>query len=133
MDWNLAANVATVVGAIAAIIGGGIALWTFMRTKQTRRAEWLASLHKQFFEEERYVRVRRVLDYRSEPDYSNLKVAVSAEQHHDLVDEFYRYLNFFEFLASLKKLKQISDEEILALFEYDLAMLKTHDFVLAIL
>ena len=73
-----------------------------MRTNRTRRAEWLASLHKQFFEEERYVRVRRVLDYRSEPDYSNLKVAVSAEQHHDLADEFYRYLNFFEFLASLK-------------------------------
>lgn len=133
MDWSVAANVATTVGAIAGIAGGAFALWTFVHSSRTRRAEWLASLHEQFFETDRYVRVRRVLDYRSEPQYSELRTAIAAEQPHELADELYRYLNFFEFLASLRQLRQISDREILSLFEYDLRMLMDRDFVLAAL
>jgi hypothetical protein len=129
MDWGLAANVATTLGAFAGIVGGGFALWTFVRASRTRRAEWLASLHEQFFEKGRYVSVRRVLDYRSEPEYSELRMAIAQEQHHELADEFYRYLNFFEFLAGLRELRQISDQEILSLFEYDLRMLGDHKFV----
>jgi hypothetical protein len=133
MNWSQAANVATTVGAVAGIAGGWFALWTFVHASRTRRAEWLASLHEKFFEMDRYVRVRRVLDYRSEPQYEELSRAVAAEQPHELTDELYRYLNFFEFLASLRRLRQISDKEMLALFEYDLRMLGDHAFVLAAL
>lgn len=132
-DWVLAANVATTVGTVAGILGGGFALWTFVHASRTRRAEWLASLHEQFFETDRYVNVRRVLDYRSDPEYSELRTAVATEQPHKLADELYRYLNFFEFLASLRQLQQISDQEILSLFEYDLRMLGDHEFVVAAL
>ena len=58
MDWSLAANVATTVGAVAGIAGGGFALWTFFHASRTRRAEWLASLHEKFFETDRYAKVR---------------------------------------------------------------------------
>jgi hypothetical protein len=60
---------------------------------------------------------------------SELAAAVRAEAQHELADEFYRYLNFFEHLASLRELGQISKEEVLTLFEYDLALVSQHPFV----
>lgn len=53
--------------------------------------------------------------------------------HHSLADELYRYLNFFELLAGLRLLGQISDEEIIGLFDYDLRLIKQHEFVAAAL
>jgi hypothetical protein len=66
MDLKLAVDMAT---KIFGVLGGAFALWTFRHTNRTRRAEWLASLHEQFFETDRYVKVRRVLDYAVEPEY----------------------------------------------------------------
>lgn len=133
MDWSLTADAVKTVAATMAIVGGALALFQFWRANRTKRAEWLASLHGQFFEMERYSRVRRALDYALEPDYSTLKAAVGSEQPHELADELYRYLNFFEFLAGLRQLGQISKREIRILFDYDLKMLRRHDFVLAVL
>lgn len=42
-------------------------------------------------------------------------------------------LNFFEFLAGLRKLGQVSKREIQILFDDDLRMLRQHDFVMAVL
>lgn len=39
------------------------------------------------------------------------------------------YLNFFEFVAGLKAMKQLSLHEIKMLFEYYIRLLKRHDFV----
>ena len=133
MGWSLAADAVKTGAATMAIVGGALALFQFWRANRTKRAEWLASLHEQFFEMGRYSRVRRTLDYALEPDYSTLKAAVASEQPHDLADELYRYLNFFEFLAGLRQLGQISKREILILFDYDLRMVRRHDFVLAVL
>jgi hypothetical protein len=97
MDWSVAGDVMRTGAAVVAITGGVIALLQFRRANRTRRAEWLASLHAQFFEMGRYGRVRRALDYRAEPDYSTLKEADGGEASHEIADELYRYLNFFEF------------------------------------
>ena len=133
MNWSVTGDVVRTVAAIVAIAGGVIALLQFRRANRSRRAEWLASLHDQFFETGRYGRVRRALDYRAEPDYSTLKAAVDGEAPHEIADELYRYLNFFEFLAGLRKLGQVSKREIQILFDYDLKMLRQHDFVMAVL
>ena len=74
-----------------------------------------------------------MLDYRSEPQYSELSTAVAADEPNELADELYRYLNFFELLASLRRLRQISDDEILSLFEYDLRMLADREFIVSAL
>lgn len=121
------------IGGSLALIGVPLALVTYRRSVKTKRAEWLASLHEKFFESERYANVRRVLDYRSEPEYSTLASAVASEVHHELTDELYRYLNFFELLAGLRRLKQISDKEINELFDYDIALIRQHDFVVHML
>ena len=131
--WNTASDVVTTVGGAVALVGGLVggvfALVQFVHANRTRRAEWLASLHEQFFETDRYSRVRRVLDYPDEPQYIDLRAAVTTQRPHALADELYRYLNFFELLASLKELGQISTKEILSLFEYDLGMLRRHEFI----
>lgn len=127
MNWQLAADITT---ALVAVVGGSSAYVTYRRSVRTKRAEWLASLHEKFFETERYARVRRVLDYQEEPLYTQLAQAVSAGAYLPLADEFYRYLNFFELMASLRQLGEISNDEILGLFEYDLRLLTKHRFVL---
>ncbi|MBI4502431.1 MAG: hypothetical protein HY700_14875 [Gemmatimonadetes bacterium] len=129
MDWTLAANIATTIAGAIAIFGAPAAYLTYRRSVRTRRAEWLLSLHESFFETDRYLNVRRVLDYNEQPSYAQLESAVMAGTYLPLADELYRYLNFFELLASLRQLGQISDSEILALFEYDLRMLTNHRFI----
>lgn len=47
----------------------------------------------------------------------------------DLTEALVDYLNFFEFVASLWKLKQLSRREILMLFEYYLKRINDHQFV----
>ena len=121
------------LGGIVAVLGFPIAVFTYYRTGRTKRAEWLSSLHEKFFETDRYSHVRSVLDYRSEPEYSALAAAVTAETHHPLADELYRYLNFFELLAGLRELKQISDKEIKGLFDYDLKLIREHKFIVDVL
>jgi hypothetical protein len=130
VTWALAGEIVRTTAAVLAIVGALVALATFRRAARTRRAEWLASLHEKFFETERHRRIRRVLDYRPEPEYTQVRQAVASGQHHDLADELYGYLNFFELLGSLRALRQISDREIVALFEYDLALLRQHPFIL---
>jgi hypothetical protein len=129
VDWSSFADIVKTTAGIVGILGVPAAFLTYRRSVRTRRADWLVSLHEKFFETDRYARIRRVLDYNQEPDYSALAQAVKEQKHHPLADEFYRYLNFFELLASLRKLGQISDEEIIGLFDYDLRMIAQHQFV----
>ena len=126
----LIAEAMKALGGLLAVLSFPFALWTYRNSVKTRRAEWLASLHEKFFESDRYKDIRRVLDYRSEPEYSNLVRAIADGTHHLLADELYRYLNFFEFLAGLRGLGQISDDEIIGLFDYDLRLLKQHELIM---
>lgn len=96
---------------------------------QDQARQWLASLHKDFFESGRYGNVRRILDYRPASEYAELRNAVVEETQSAVADELHRYLNFFEFLAGLRKLNQINDAEISGLFDYDLRLIGKHAFV----
>ena len=129
-DWSLAGEITRVLAGVVALLGAPFAYLSYRRSVRTKRAEWLASLHDKFFETDRYAQVRRLLDYHEEPQYSDLVRTVTSGTHSPLADEFYRYLNFFELLASLRQLGEISNNEILGLFEYDLTMLTKHQFVL---
>jgi len=108
---------------------GALAVLAFWRTAKVRRAEWLSSLHAKFFESSNYKRIRRVLDYQIEPEFSRLQELVASGAHDELVEELADYLNFFEFVASLWQLGQLKSGEVLMLFEYYLSLLYRHDFV----
>jgi len=133
MNLPQAIEIAKGIASLVAIVGLPITYLTYRRGERTRRADLLISLHVRFFETELFSRVRRVLDYRQEPDYTRLVDAVASEAYHPLADELFRYLNFFELLASLQSLKQLRRAEILKLFEYDLSLIKERPFVMAAL
>lgn len=114
---------------LSAIIGGALAILTFWRTANVRRAEWLSSLHTKFFETSTYKEIRRVLDSsEADPGLSSLRAAIVADETSGLVESFVDYLNFFEFVATLRRLGQLKPKEIQMLFHYYLRLLCRHDF-----
>lgn len=52
-----------------------------------------------------------------------------ADESSTLVEDFVDYLNFFEFVASLRRLGQLKTTEISMLFDYYLRLLCRHEFV----
>lgn len=130
MNWSLIAEVLKAAGGAVALLGIPITYLAYNRSVQTKRAQWLASLHENFFETDRYNEIRRVLDYAEEPSYAQLAAAVAAGTYHPIADELWRYLNFFEFLAGLRQLGQISDKEIIRLFDYDLRLIRKQEFIM---
>ena len=117
-------TVLQVVGIVAPVI----ALVTYRRNVRTRRAEWLSALHAKFFESGTYKRIRHILDYEP-PELVTLRECIAGGGSDELVESFVDYLNFFEFIASLKKLGQLSLTEIAMLFEYYLNSLASKEFV----
>ena len=120
-------DVCAIVGVLVGIISARLAVRTFRSNARVKRAEWLKSLHAQFYESEKYSDVRRLLDYRPEPDFSRMKEAIlkgGRWQHADRemadrnAEALGVYLNFFEFVACLWKLDQLSLQEIMMLFQY---------------
>jgi hypothetical protein len=62
---------------ISGLIGGIIALATFLRNARLKRAEWLSQLHAKVYETGGYKRIRHTLDYQPEPEFEHLRVAVT--------------------------------------------------------
>lgn len=110
------------------IVGGIVAVVTYRRDANRRRAEWLMSFYQKFYEEPQYKRVRFVLDYRP-PEYEEIRRLIDSGAADERVEELVGYLNFFEFVASLWKLGQISLRDVRMLFEYYLKNLETHEWV----
>ena len=115
---------------ISGLLGGIIALVTFWRNAKLKRAEWLYQLHAKFYESPAYKRVRHMLDYQPDPEFADLREAVTQGGHDELAEAFVDYLNFFEFVASLWKMGQLNQREIAMIFEYYLLNLKKHEFVM---
>lgn len=114
---------------LTTIVGVAVAALTFWRSVKVRRAEWLSNLHGKFFEAESYKRIRRVLDSNdTDTELLRLQQDIESDQTTELVEAFVDYLNFFEFVASLRKLRQLKTHEIAMLFDYYLRLLCRHAF-----
>lgn len=106
------------------------AVVTYRRNVRIRRAEWLSTLHAKFYEADTYKHIRHLIDYEP-PEFATLQEAVESGGSETLVESFVDYLNFFEFIASLWKLRQLSLEEIEMLLGYYLVNLSKHSFITA--
>jgi hypothetical protein len=113
------------------LLGAVVALWQYRIGTNLKKAEWIESLHSKFFESDTYKNIRRILDYESQPDFANLKTGLSdgSADHGELCESFVDYLNFFEFIASLGELNQLTKREIFMLFDYYLHLLHRHEFI----
>jgi hypothetical protein len=83
------------------------------------------------YEVERYRTVRDVLDYRTERELFEIYAHLRDESQSDLVDNLWDYLNFFEFVAGLVELKQITSEDLKLLFEYPLRRIADDEQIMA--
>jgi hypothetical protein len=115
---------------VSALVAGAIAVVTFWKNARLKRAEWLYNLHAKFFESASYKRMRRVVDYEPKPEFGNLRAALTSGGDETIAEDFVDYLNFFEFIASLWRLKQLSIKEIAMVFEYYVLRLRDHDFIM---
>lgn len=116
---------------VATLIGVWFGVATYWRNARLKRAEWLYNLHSKFYESVTYKRIRHILDYEPPPEFDKLRNAVTSGGSDELVEAFVDYLNFFEFIASLSKLGQLTLTEIAMVFEYYVLRLRDHDFVVS--
>ena len=115
-----------VVFYFVAAIGIWLSWKTFVANQRIRRAEWLRSLFEKFYESQNYKEVRRWLDFEDlrQRELGNDIAHFQNDSEHLKEEKLADYLNFFEFIAALEKLKQLSLTEIKLLFAYYLDRIK---------
>ena len=118
---------------IGTIIGGIFAINTYINNIKLRKAQWLYSLYEKFYESETYKNIRYIIDYERDDDINALKNAIYFSNNDTLVEELVDYLNFFEFIASLWVMKQLTVHEIAMLFEYYILRIYDHEFIVEFL
>ncbi|PWT71389.1 MAG: hypothetical protein C5B59_18190 [Bacteroidetes bacterium] len=106
---------------LLSLVGIVIAWRTFRQNARIRRAEWLRSLFEKFYETDHYRQIRSIMD--------NGRIESEVAGNEQLDDKLVDYLNFFEFIASLWKLKQLSLQEVLLLFDYWLGLIKGSNYL----
>lgn len=122
-----------VLTLIGAAVGGGITIYIYYRNSRLRRAEWLYSLFEKFFCGTSYARIRMILDYESPEDIKGLQRALETHSDPELEEAMVDYLNFFEFVASLHQLRQLTTQEVRMVFDYYIRRLGDHPFVMTYL
>src|SRR5947208_14450538 len=92
-----------------AAIGIWLSWKTFKANQRIRRAEWLRSLFEKFYESGNYKEVRRWLDFEDllQKELGSDIAHIRNDEEHLKEEKLADYLNFFEFIAALEKLKQI--------------------------
>jgi hypothetical protein len=116
----------TVSAAVALVLAAAAALltWlTFWKNLRLRRAEWLSRLYESFYVKPELKAVRAALDYDGEARRELLRCVESDPENAKALEPLVDYLNFFEFLAVLWTMKQLSLDEIQLLFGYYLRRL----------
>jgi hypothetical protein len=106
---------------VVSSIGILIAWNTFRQNAKLKRAEWLKSLFEKFYESDHYKEIRWKID--------NGSIQQDIETDTELEEKLVDYLNFFEFIASLWKLKQLTRREVLMLFEYYLKIIRDSTYL----
>jgi gamma-glutamylcyclotransferase (GGCT)/AIG2-like uncharacterized protein YtfP len=114
------------ISSVGLILG----LLRYQRNSRLRRIEWLASLYERFYCSDAFKRMRGIIDYQSH-ELRIIETCIAADHRHDLVEELVDYLNFFEFVASLWKAKQLKSDELKMLFNYYLQPLANRPFFCA--
>jgi hypothetical protein len=127
-----AGNWIALCGVVLGAMGGLGAILTYRREVRTKQTDWLYQLFYKFYEQPTYQAIRKVLDYKIEPEYSALqRQIVEAGDEKDLEEKFSDYLNFFEFICNLERTKRMARRDIDNMFDYYLTSLARMDWVFA--
>lgn len=120
-NFLLLKDIAAVIGSIATAAAIIWAVIVYRKSSALERAKWQAQLYEKFYEKPDLKPIRQVMD-------SDDKISLEITRLiRDEPPEFTDYLNFFEFVAFLKKSKQLKMDEINDLFGYYLDCLHRRD------
>lgn len=111
----------SIVGASFTALAAISALYVYWRNSKLERAKWLASLYEKFYEKDHLKKIREILDC---DDKISLEITALIR---DESAEFTDYLNFFEFVAFLRKEGQLNFREVEQLFGYYLNCLNSRE------
>ncbi|MEE2692691.1 MAG: hypothetical protein VX640_14240 [Pseudomonadota bacterium] len=127
IDWELTGGLVEAAGLVAAAL---VAAFTYRANLRQRRAEWLYKLFEKFYENRDYKPMRRLLDYQPEDEIAALRRDIDANVGSENVEALVDYLNFFELIAIQVKDGQISEREVVDIFDYYIRRLFMHDFIM---
>jgi hypothetical protein len=105
----------TFVLVVAAAFLGWLTFWNNLKV---RRAEWLSRLHESFYLRPELKPIRAALDYEGEANRELFRCIESEPENAKTLEPLVDYLNFFEFIAVLGEMDQLSDREIKLMFGY---------------
>ena len=105
-------TLAEIFGSLGTAVAAICAAFIYRANSRLERAKWQANLYEKFYERPDLKRVREILDSDDEISLEITKLI------RDESPEFTDYLNFFEFVAFLKKSKQLKLDEVNDLFGY---------------
>ena len=124
MGLDAIVKVAQLLSYLVAAYAAFRAVSVYGENARRERARWADSLFSRFFVAPDYKKVRDLLDRDS--DDREVVELVNGDNA-DWTD----YLNFFEFVFYLQASKQLSKEDVDALFGYYVGCLKKHPAVVA--
>jgi hypothetical protein len=119
---NLFEQTAKIVSYLGPTIAAFWALFVYRSNARRERARWAETLYSRFYVGLDFKKVRDLLA--CDPDDRRVDQFVGSDGS-DWTD----YLNFFEFVQYLQVSKQLSEEDVQALFGYYLECLKKHHAV----
>ena len=115
--------IAEIISYVLGIGAAVVAAKTYASNSRRERAKWAVQLYEKFYESDQYKTMREALD--CDPDEELVLQHVRQEG-----TEFTDYLNFFELVTFLTESKQLSQSDVLKLFQYYLHCLKRHKTVM---
>lgn len=127
---EIVADLISILSLIGATVGGSITIYIYYRNSSLRRAEWLYSLFEKFFCGNAYAKVRQILDYDKPEEIESLRRVLESHSDQDIEEAMVDYLNFFEFIATLYKLQQLTMQELRMVFDYYIRRLGDYPFVM---
>lgn len=121
-------------GLIAGSIVSGLGVLQYSASIRFQRAEWLRKLYREFYAEPQLKAVRALLDSdkgkKQISDILEKSEKSLSEEESKVCESFNDYLNFFEFMLYLKKIKAITDADISDVFQYYIDLLAASESIL---
>ena len=119
---------ATLIVAVTAALAGYQAVQEYSARVAGDKAKWLFDLYEKLFEDGRYKDVRQKLDYDDTLEIKTLIIKDKDNQSFapnemNEFDRFTDYLNFFEMIAHLREVGQLTSADVNATFDYYLRLL----------
>lgn len=108
---------------VVAIVAAGGSWWQFRRNSARERTRWLFELYQRFYEH------AALRDMRVRVDWGDTAF-VREDKDTGLLSDLDNFLNFFEFLAYLRRRNELKLSEIQAMFPYPLSTIAKDNAIL---